>query len=126
MIYFFFDLLEKKIYSNLNSRRSEWEKCVDEVNKHNENYKLGGASFTMGINHFSDGTRPAMGCFDIDPPVMVVCYRGPEIVLEAPYEYELIPEPILIEEVHVANDEEWEKYKTKFNKVYESEEEPSK
>ena len=80
----------------------------------------------MGINHFSDGTRPAMGCFDMDPPKMVVCYREPEIILETPLE--LIPEPIVVEEVpvHVANDEEWDKYKLKFNKVYESEEEPLK
>ena len=80
----------------------------------------------MGINHFSDGTRPAMGCFDMDPPKMVVCYREPEIILETPLE--LSSKPHLIGEVpvHVANEDEWEAYKIKFNKVYESEEEPLK
>ena len=31
------------------------------MNKHNEGYKNGEHTFTMGINQFSDGTRPARG-----------------------------------------------------------------
>ena len=36
-----------------------------------------------------------------------------------------MPEKVEIE-VYVANDEEWEKYKSDFNKVYKSEDEPLK
>ena len=59
----------------------------------------------MGINQFSDGTQPFMGC--------------------------IIPEnigiPVIEEiEIYLANDDEWEKYKSKHEKVYSKEEEPLK
>ena len=69
------------------------------VNKHNEEYKSGIHSWQMGINQFADGTMPSMGL--------------------------LLPEPVEIV-VYLANDEEWEKYKLKYNKNYTPEEEPER
>ncbi len=52
---------------------------MEDVNRHNENYKQGGASFTMGVNAFADGTRPAMGCIRMAPPQLIEC-PGPRLV----------------------------------------------
>lgn len=42
-------------------RRQEWEKNIRMVNSHNDNYRKGIVSYSMGVNQFSDGTMPAMG-----------------------------------------------------------------
>ena len=47
--------------NNLTRRRAEWEKSIETVNKHNQDFKSGITTFTLGINNFSDGTTPARG-----------------------------------------------------------------
>ena len=96
-------------------RRATWTQRVEEFNKHNEEYLKGEQSYHCEVNNYTDGTKSwETGC---RPPP---CLIGEFNVLSI--------EPIVVEEVpvHVANDEEWDKYKLKFNKVYESEEEPLK
>ena len=83
------------------------------MNKHNEGYRKGEHTWSMGVNQFSDGTRPQMSnCQKNDIP---------------PPQVEFVPEPNPeCVEPYVANDEEWEKYKVQFDKVYNTEEEPLK
>ncbi|KAL1784128.1 hypothetical protein HispidOSU_005436 [Sigmodon hispidus] len=38
-------------------RRAVWEKNKEFIDKHNENYRQGKTSFSLGLNHFSDMTR---------------------------------------------------------------------
>ena len=72
------------------------------MNKHNEGYRSGEHHWFMTLDQFSDGTMP-------------------EISRCAPFlQLELNSEPI---QAYVANDEEWEAFKTKFNKIYSQEEE---
>jgi hypothetical protein len=43
------------------SKRSEWEKHIKMVNAHNDGYRNGEHTWSMGINQFADGTKPATG-----------------------------------------------------------------
>jgi hypothetical protein len=36
------------------------------VNKHNQEFDEGKHSFKMGINQFSDGSKPATGCLLVE------------------------------------------------------------
>ena len=68
---------------------------------HNEHYKNGVEFYSMSINQFSDGTNPFLGAKAIIPVIEEI-------------------------EIYLANDDEWEKYKSKHEKVYSKEEEPLK
>ena len=82
------------------------------MNKHNEGYRSGEHTWSMGVNQFSDGTRPATGG---------LCMRTMPLVVSE--ELSVIESPSDSIQVHVANDEEWEKYKLIFNKKYAPEDE---
>jgi hypothetical protein len=40
---------------------AEFQKTVKMVMEHNAEYKQGKTTWTMGLNQFADGTKPAMG-----------------------------------------------------------------
>jgi len=80
-------------------RRLAWEKNVEKINLHNSGYKVGNHSFTMGINQFTDETKPAKGLMMIMNPDYIK---------------------------YVASNETWELYKVEYNKNYSIAEEPGK
>jgi hypothetical protein len=72
------------------------------VNKHNLEYKAGIHSHYLGVNQFSDGTRPGMG------------------LLQKPY----ISSNVV--QFYDASDKSWAEYKVKFDKNYTLAEEPQR
>merc|ERR1739844_484048 len=44
-----------------NRRRDIFYENLEEIFEHNKKYRNGESTFTMGVNQFADGTKPAMG-----------------------------------------------------------------
>ncbi|XP_073714025.1 cystein proteinase inhibitor protein salarin-like [Misgurnus anguillicaudatus] len=123
-------------------RRAAWEKNKIYIEAHNKQYEQGLTSFTMGLNQFSDristSSKSANLCemqYDIDEEV-IKSYKNTPIAPSLPFE---LPLPRLqfavsqprsrlqksFNQGSIMNplDEEWESWKTTFEKKYNSPEE---
>jgi hypothetical protein len=41
--------------------RQKWHENIQMINNHNQDYKNGKVTYTMGVNQFADGTQPSFG-----------------------------------------------------------------
>ena len=84
------------------------------MNKHNLEYKAGIHSHYLGVNQFSDGTRPGMGL------LKPTFHFKANISFQKPYFFSNVVQ------FYDASDKSWAEYKVKFDKNYTLAEEPQR
>ena len=109
-------------------RRAEWEKSIQHINKHNEEFENGRETYRMSCNFFTDG-KPLKKKLTLPisaPHVHKSLPAKPKsaVAVAQPVLVKVDPPIKLVQEseLYVINSAEWEKYKSKFGKIYTPEE----